>query len=79
MEQGQNNVKLIALVHYDTGGTSSLTGNFDGVTWTYTWRNSFDHYGSGAMTLQTDESFSGWWIDKSLSPFNKGNWWLRKR
>ena len=73
---GEKTTTLVAVVHYDTGGTSTLSGPFDGITWTYTWRNSFDHFGSGSMVYTPGEGFNGWWLDKSLTPFNKGNWWL---
>ncbi len=78
MTQGSGNpAPLTGVVHYDTGGTSTLTGTFDGTSWKFTWRNTFNYFGNGAMTYANGE-FTGWWINKAVQPYEKGNWWLRK-
>ena len=77
--QPKGGTTVTCVVHYDTGGTSTLIGEFDGTRWAYTWRNSFNHHGTGAMNYTAGGAFTGWWIDKSLTPFTKGDWWMRPK
>ena len=77
--QPNGGTSVTCIVHYDTGGTSTLTGEFDGARWAYTWRNSFNHFGTGAMNYTAGGALTGWWIDKSVKPFTKGDWWMRPK
>jgi hypothetical protein len=80
----QSGSKVTITVHYPTGGTSTLTGQWQRKDYlTFTWRNTRGHHGTGGLTMVTDPArpgvvtrMNGWWIDKSLTPFNRGNWSL---
>ncbi|MGH8770123.1 MAG: hypothetical protein ACREV2_02940 [Burkholderiales bacterium] len=62
------------------GGTSRLSGSFDGRTWNYTWYNSYGHHGDGQLTLLDDGTgMKGWWIDYKPKPPQRGNWWLYRK
>ena len=72
--------KLTAVVHYSSGGSSTLKGDFDGKKWNFTWRNTFSHYGKGYMSYNPEDgSFTGYWTDETPKATPRGNWWLRRK
>lgn len=82
-EKKPEGVFITATVYYDGGnnspssGTSRLSGFFDGKTWSFSWRNTYGNYGTGAMGCNADGSLSGYWINNKDK--SRGNWWLRPR
>ncbi len=65
--------KYLSCTLWFNGGSSTLTGNFDGTTWTYDWKSTYNHYGNGVMTYTKGFGFNGWWVDKFYNPPSRGD------
>jgi hypothetical protein len=79
--QVNGTVKYDVTAEFPRGGTSTLTGtSFDGRIWKFSWRNTHGRYGNGQLSVLPDGTgLKGWWIDESMQPPKKADWWLYRK
>ncbi len=78
----QNGANIHILVRDKDGvHTSSIDGRFIRKDYiSFTWRNTWNHWGNGGLTYDWEQSYlHGWWLDKAMNPWKRGNWWLRAK